>query len=57
MADKTPAEESSVDKPDSNGSGPLAGVAGASETGREKVPVTSTWQNDPMRHYRRGGVL
>jgi hypothetical protein len=42
VADETPASESPVDKPDSNGSEPLAGVAGASEDGREKFSATDS---------------
>ena len=55
VAGKTPADESRVDKPDSNGSGSLAGVAGVSEDSEEKVSAVRSWQGDPMRYYSRGG--
>jgi hypothetical protein len=55
VADETPASESPVDKPDSNDSESVAGVAGASENSREKVSANGTWQSDPIRFYRQGG--
>ncbi len=56
MADEIPATEDPIDKPDSNGSGPVASVAGISEGGSEKDSAKGRWQGDPMRHYPRGGT-
>jgi hypothetical protein len=56
VADEPPASESPVDKPDSNDSESVAGVAGTSEKGRERVSRTGSWQSDPMRFYRQGGA-
>jgi hypothetical protein len=52
VADDRPASERRLNKPDSNGSGTVAGVAGVSENGRENV---CPWQSDAMRLYDRGG--
>jgi hypothetical protein len=56
LADKAPASESPVGKPDSSDSEPVAAVAGASENDREKVSRSGSWQSDPMRFYQRGGT-
>jgi AcrR family transcriptional regulator len=56
VADETPASESPVDKPDSDDSGSVVGVAGASENGREKDSRTGSWRSDPMRFYPQGGT-
>jgi hypothetical protein len=55
LADASSASESRIDKPDSNGSRTVVGVAGTSENGREKDSRTGPWRNDPMRFYRMGG--
>jgi len=42
VADEAPASKNRIDKPDSDGSGPLAGVAGTSENGKGNVSVADS---------------
>jgi len=42
VADEAPASKNRIDKPDSNGSGTVAGVAGTSENGKVNVSVADS---------------